>query len=79
MIDKYIVMRNLLDIINNTLSLNEGVGLANRKPGEKFKNNTGDIITFQNLEFYPEKGNFPDAAAMTAAVDDLARNKHSLD
>jgi len=66
-------MRNLLDIINNTLSLNEGVGLANRKPGEKFKNNTGDIITFQNLEFYPEKGNFPDAAAMTAAVDDLAQ------
>lgn len=64
-------MRNLLDIIDNITPLDEGVGLANRKPGEKFKNQNGDIVTFQGLEFYPESGKFPPGDAMADTISDL--------
>ena len=40
------------------INLQEGVGLARRKPGELFKNATGDELTFQNLEFFPPTGRF---------------------
>lgn len=64
-------MRNLLDIIDNVQPLGEGVGLANRKPGEKFKNHVGDIVTFQGLQFYPESGKFPSLDDLANAVEDL--------
>ena len=70
-------MRDLLNILN---SINEGVGLANRKPGEKFKNHVGDIVTFQGLEFYPESGSYADQeeleAAKRDAIDEPGRNVH---
>lgn len=50
-------MRDLINLIESTLT--EGVGLANRKPGELFKNAQGEVITFQGLEFYPQSGRFP--------------------
>ena len=55
-------MRNFLDIIDNITPLDEGVGLANRKPGEKFKNSVGDIVTFQGLDFYPQQGGVASAS-----------------
>lgn len=64
-------MRNFLDIIDNIRPLDEGVGLANRKPGEKFKNPAGDIITFQGLDFYPQSGKFPPGDDMANAIADL--------
>jgi hypothetical protein len=64
-------MRDILNIIDN---LTEGVGLANRKPGEKFKNSVGDIVTFQGLEFYPESGKFPPGEAKADAIADLKRS-----
>lgn len=66
-------MRDLLDIINGIRPLNEGVGLANRKPGEKFKNSAGDIVTFQGLEFYPESGKFPPDDTMANTIADLKK------
>lgn len=66
-------MRNLINLI-------EGVGLTNRKPGEKFKNHVDDIVTYQNMEFYPESGAYQTpnelAAAKVAAVDETGRNVH---
>lgn len=66
-------MRDLINLI-------EGVGLTNRKPGEKFKNHVDDIVTYQNMEFYPDSGRYgsPDelAAAKVAAVDETGRNVH---
>jgi hypothetical protein len=50
-------MRDILNLLN---TINEGVGLANRKPGDLFKNPKGDVIAFQNLDFYPESGNYRD-------------------
>lgn len=65
------MMRNFLDIIDNIKPLNEGVGLANRKPGEKFKNHVGDIVTFQGLDFYPESGKFPPDDSMADTITSL--------
>lgn len=64
-------MRDLLNIIDAE-SLNEGVGLSNRKPGEKFKNSVDDIITFQGLDFFPDKGFIP-AEELDSAIDNAAR------
>jgi len=49
-------MRDIINVIDNLLS--EGVGLARRRPGEQFKNPQDDVIVFQGLYFYPDKGNF---------------------
>jgi hypothetical protein len=64
-------MRDLLNIIDSVIA--EGVGLSNRKPGEKFKNNVDDIITFRGLEFFPDSGAYP-AAELEAAVNAAAES-----
>ena len=69
-------MRDLLDLLDRlVLPLAEGVGLANRKPGEKFKNSVGDIVTFQNLEFYPTVGRFNTPDELQAGVDAMLADK----
>ena len=42
--------------MNEFTRLFESVGLANRKPGQIFRNPQGDELTFQSLEFYPDMG-----------------------
>ena len=69
-------MRDLLNLLDRlVLPLAEGVGLANRKPGEKFKNSVGDIVTFQNLEFYPDSGRFNTPEELKAGVDAMLADK----
>ena len=69
-------MRDLLDLLDRVvLPLAEGVGLANRKPGEKFKNSAGDVVTFQGLEFYPESGRFATPEELEAGVDSVLDTK----
>lgn len=46
-------MRDLLDKID---FLVESTGLANRKPGDIFKNKDNKTITFKSIEFYPSQG-----------------------
>jgi hypothetical protein len=62
-------MRDLISIIDSVIV--ESVGLANRKPGEKFANSVGDVITFQSLNFYPESGKFPPDDSMADAISAL--------
>ena len=65
-------MRDLLNLLDKVQApLTEGVGLANRKPGEKFKNSVDDIVTFQGLDFYPESGKFPPGDEMSDAIASL--------
>lgn len=59
-------MRDLINII-------EGVGLANRKPGEKFANAEGDELTFKGLTFYPSRGAYDSPEALTAAIEQTAK------
>ena len=68
-------MRDLIDLIDSVRTVNEGVGLANRKPGEKFKNSVGDIVTFQGLEFYPESGAYADATELEQAKLDAGEKQ----
>ena len=58
-------MRELIDIL-------EGVGLANRKPGERFANPEGDDLVFLGLEFYPKSGAYDSDETMNAAIDQTA-------
>jgi hypothetical protein len=74
-------MRDLLNLLDKVqLPLIEGVGLTNRKPGEKFKNSVGDIVTFQGVEFYPESGAVETPSDLVGlkvdAVDKTGRNVH---
>jgi len=44
------------EFLNKLDFLTESTGLANRKPGDIFKNSAGDQITFVGLNFYPSNG-----------------------
>ena len=68
-------MRDILNLLDNII-LTEGRGLAARVPGEQFKNAQGDVITFQSLNFYPERGKFGTPEEMQAAIDQLGLNIH---
>ena len=59
-------MRDLIDLL-------ESVGLANRKPGDRFANEQGQEIIFSDLNFYPKSGAFSDDAAMSAAIAEVAK------
>jgi hypothetical protein len=58
--------------------LAEGRGLAARVPGEQFKNAEGDVIVFQSLEFYPERGQFKSKEEMHAAIEAITA-EHPLE
>ena len=58
-------MRDLLD----TLTLIESTGLAGRKPGDVFKNPSGDKIVFKKLDLYPQQGGI----LPTDKLDDLLK------
>jgi hypothetical protein len=63
-------MRDLINLITNCLS--EGVGLANRRPGELFANPEGDQLTFKDLSFYPDRGAYDSTEALNAAIAQVA-------
>lgn len=64
------------DIINKLNTINEGVGLANRQPGDLFKNSQGDAISFQQLEFYPNVGRFESEQELSQAVEQVTKQKN---
>jgi len=66
-------MRDILNLLDSVLTITEGVGLANRQPGEQFKNSAGDVIAFQSLEFYPPSGKFPPGEEMSNTISDLKK------
>jgi len=66
------LLRHILESRVETLV--EGRGLAARVAGEKFKNEKGDVITFQSLDFFPERGQFTSADEMKTAIATLGKN-----
>ena len=62
-------MRDLIDLV-----VTESVGLANRRPGDRWQNASGDEIVFQDLKFYPEKGAYADVQAHDAAFDEVTKS-----
>ena len=65
-------MRDILNLLKTIVT--EGVGLANRKPGDLFKNPEGDVLAFQSLDFYPESGSYRDFNDAQLAVADVSKN-----
>ena len=66
-------MRDILNLLDSVV-IAEGVGLANRKPGDLFKNPEGDVIAFQNLDFYPESGNYKDLTDANEAIEQVTQS-----
>ncbi len=64
-------MRNILNLLD---VITEGVGLANRTPGQLFKNPEGDVIAFQNLDFYPESGSYRDLNDANEAIAQVTKS-----
>jgi hypothetical protein len=61
--------QSMRDLIN----LLESVGLANRRPGERFANPAGDEWLFQGLEFYPASGRVSTPNEMNALLKSLRK------
>lgn len=59
------MMRDILDKINLLI---ESTGLAGRKPGDIFKNDKGDQITFTGLQFVPSQGGKLEAKDLEKAL-----------
>ena len=64
-------MRDILNLLDSVI-VTEGVGLANRQPGDLFKNPEGDVIAFQNLDFFPDSGSYRDLNDAEAAIADVS-------
>jgi len=59
-------MRDLINLL-------ESVGLANRKPGDRFANDQGNEIIFADLNFFPDEGGFETDQDLQSAVAEVAR------
>lgn len=60
-------MRDLINI------LTESVGLANRRPGDRFANDQGDEVIFADLNFFPEDGAYESDEELQSAIAAFAR------
>jgi hypothetical protein len=67
-------MRDILNLLDTVVTITEGVGLANRQPGDLFKNPEGDTIVFQNLDFFPESGSYNDLNDAETAIADVSKS-----
>ena len=69
-------MRNLITLIESLSVLDESTGLANRKPGELWKDAQGNELAFQSLEFFPQGGGaYKSPSELVGAKVDHADNK----
>jgi hypothetical protein len=68
-------MRDILEYLEN---LEESTGLANRKPGDVFRDSNGKEIIFKNLKFYPETGGKLDPKELNILVRQLETEKNII-
>lgn len=59
-------MREIIDIL-------ESVGLANRRRGDRFANDQGTVIFFNDLSFFPESGAYSSEQEMVDTIDRFAQ------
>jgi hypothetical protein len=71
--DKYYNTKNMRDLLNTLDNLTESVGLANRRPGDRWANPQGDEIIFHSLDFYPPRGSFEDEAQMQSEIEQVSQ------
>tara|TARA_R110000868_G_scaffold59205_3_gene181799 strand:- start:48 stop:1604 length:1557 start_codon:yes stop_codon:yes gene_type:complete len=64
-------MRDLLNLLERTLT--ESVGLANRRPGDRWANDQGHEIIFSDLAFFPEQGAYNTPQEIAQAIQQVAQ------
>ena len=64
-------MRDLLNLLQRTLT--ESVGLANRKPGDRWANDQGHEIIFSDLAFFPEQGAYNTPQEIDQAIQQVSK------
>lgn len=62
------------DILNTLESLNESTGLANRKPGDVFRDSSGNELVFNGINFYPEGGGKFTPEELTQAIEQFGNS-----
>jgi len=70
-------MRHLINLFNppSLTPITESIGLANRKPGETFVNDAGDMITFMGLTFFPQDGNYETGSEVDTQIQQIEKSK----
>jgi hypothetical protein len=63
-------MREFLDILTQ---LNESTGLSGRKPGDVFRNPSGEEIVFNDIKFFPEGGGKYSPEELNLALQQIAQ------
>lgn len=63
-------MREFINIIEQ---LNESTGLAGRKPGDVFRNENGEEVTFNDIKFFPETGGKYKPEELDQALSDIEK------
>jgi hypothetical protein len=63
----------LINEMRDLITLIESVGLANRKPGDRFANPQGHEMIFTDLKFFPDSGSYNSAQEMANAIDQVAQ------
>ena len=64
-------MRDILNLLERTLT--ESVGLANRRPGDRWTNDQGHEIVFSDLSFYPETGAYENPQQIAQAIQQVSQ------
>jgi hypothetical protein len=64
-------MRDLLNLLERTLT--ESVGLANRRPGDRWADDQGHEIIFSDLAFFPEQGAYNTPQEIAQAIQQVAQ------
>lgn len=67
--------RNILNVID--LPLSESIGLANRKAGQTFINDKGELISFVAINFFPESGKYKSQEELDFALSEIEK-KYNL-
>ena len=68
------------DLLNKLQLLDESTGLANRRPGEIFRNPNGDEITFNEVKFFPEEGGKLEPAELDTVLQQVnAQTNNSIE
>lgn len=66
------------DILTTFKLLQESTGLANRKPGDIFKNPKGDQLYYKSISFYPESGGKYNSSDLTDELTNLNKSKQVI-
>lgn len=67
------------DILNTLEMLAESTGLAGRKPGDIFRNDSGEEIVFNNIQFFPTDGGKLEASELDKTIKQIEKQTSGVE